>query len=1603
MGADVVRLAALALSLPVLSLCDPLFALTAPNVLRLGTKENVFVEVQEYDGKTLQVEIRVKDFPANQVLILSQTVTLSKEKNFQHMQDILIPERYFDPKKKQYVHLQAIFPDHEVEQVVLVSFQPGYLFVQTDKPIYNPEDIVNYRVFAMNPGLEPITDGVTVEIMNPDGITLEHEFLYPPNGVKSSNYKLPEIPRLGTWKIVCGFGKSRDNLFTGEFEVKEYVLPSFEVKLTPRRMFFHVEDAELIVDISAKYLYGNAVSGKAFVVFGVLMDKDEKRSIPASLDKVILNSGKGTAKLTRQQILTTFENIGQLVGLSLYVSFSLMTGSGSGIVDTERRGILIVTSPYTIHFKKTPTYFKPGMPFHALVYVTNPDGTPAKGIALEELGTKSLGTTNRNGVAKFSINTPEGISTLSITVETKVDGLSTEQQAKRQMQAQAYKPQEGSNNYLHISVLGNEFKNGDNLDIHFDILTSPGAKEKTFDLTYLVISKGRLIRANRYNRKNVQMIALKEKVTKDMLPSFRIVAYYHMDKEVVSDSVWVDVKDTCMGTLKVTSEDKIMHRPNFPLTFTITGDPGAKVGLVSVDKGVYVLNNKHRLTQTKIWDIVEKQDIGCTTGSGRDSMGVFYDAGLVFVSNDGGTTARADPECPVLPSRRRRSLELTEVKHSLVRNYEGQLRKCCTDGMVANPMGYTCDRRAMFIEEGEECRAAFVHCCSEVEKKSKEARAGELILARSEEQYDDVKAFDEITPRTTFPESWLWTEIDLPACPDENSKCETTSVQKESLMGGSITTWEVTAVSVSKDYGICVSDPFEMKVTKDFFIDLKLPYAAVRNEQLEIKAVLHNYYPFEITARVQLFETKDVCSTARGKRKSIEMVTIDEMSSRAVPFVIVPMAIAGGIQSDTISPVDLKHIVPGTHPETHISVTGQLLGQSINAAINGEFVTHLIQQPGGCGEQNMMTMTGPVIATHYLDKTQQWEKAGLDRRAEAIKHIKHGYNRQLGYRQSDGSYHVFSKTKSSTWLTAYVAKVLGMAYNLITVGEDVICSALKWLVLNAQQPNGMFLEFGQIYQSEMMGGVKDNDPKVALTAFVLIAMQESSHICVTRVASLPGSMRQAKEFLLRNIRTLTNTYAVALTSYALANERLHHLDILNRFSNDKTSWRVSGNHHFTLEATGYALMALVKASQFDQAAHVVKWLTEQGFYGSFGSTQATVIVFQAIALYMTESPAKSPTNLTVTLSVASRIKPEKWFYNRDTMHITRSTKDRGNEKIAFNATGTGQGTLSVMTIYQALQEDDEADCTDFNLEVKLEKQTTVTYPLAQETYMLRINMMYKSFKRDSTMSILDISMPTGFTADEAELKLLTSGMDQYIKKIEMDTKLSEKGSIILYLNKVSHRLSDQIAFKIHKINNVGLLQPAAVTLYEYNSKESHCTKFYHPEKKDGALKRICREDVCRCAEEHCRYKKKDEPRAITACSSDMDYVYKAKVMEAHRTLTHDRFTLLVMTTIKEGTDSAVEGKNRTYLAHIECRGPIDLIEGRTYLIMGPFSSLAYQDRGAVGPHGSTLTPRVDYILSGHTYIEYWPTDSECQEEKFLTTCKDIVEATENVRTNGCTA
>ncbi|KFQ47661.1 Complement C3, partial [Pelecanus crispus] len=145
-----------------------------------------------------------------------------------------------------------------------------------------------------------------------------------------------------------------------------------------------------------------------------------------------------------------------------------------------------------------------------------------------------------------------------------------------------------------------------------------------------------------------------------------------------------------------------------------------------------------------------------------------------------------------------------------------------------------------------------------------------------------------------------------------------------------------------------------------------------------------------------------------------------------------------------------------------------------------------------------------------------------------------GYTQQLAFRKPDGSYAAFKDRPASTWLTAYVAKVFAMAIKLIDIEPEVVCGALKWLILEKQKPDGIFQEDAYVIHKEMVGGYQGAEPEVSLTAFVLITLQEAREICKDRVNSLEGSITKAAEYLSRRYQSLARPYTVALTSYALA-------------------------------------------------------------------------------------------------------------------------------------------------------------------------------------------------------------------------------------------------------------------------------------------------------------------------------------------------------------------------------------------------------------------------------------------------------------------------------------
>ncbi|KAM7010094.1 complement C3-like [Tautogolabrus adspersus] len=1717
---------------------SPRFTLLAPDLLRTDSLENIYMEGDGLSAP-VTVSISIQDF-SKTTMLLQDSAILNQENGYHVLKSIQLPSDLLnrEEKKNKFVQLSVNFGGlHTEERPLMVSFHSGYIFIQTDKPIYNPGDTVRFRAFVSSPAFKAFNSSITVDIQNTDGVVVKQiSRSRAVDGVLKDTLALSEIVKEGIWKVIAKFDHWQQNTFAANFVVKKYVLPAFNVTLTPKRSFLNLDDTELNVEISARYLYGEPVQGTAYVVFGVNIN-NEMRRLPSV--KQVSDLDGGVVTLSMEEIKRAYPNIRSLVGNSVYVKASVLTKSGSDLVEAEKTGIKIVESPFVLSFKDIPKYFKPGLPFDFTIQVSHHDGSPARNVPvkLNMLDTPLI----VSGSTRVTINMPSDLRTQTIIAETTQADLRPEQQARHQELILSYVSQNRrQQNYLYISTGTNKVSVGERLSLKLSIVTAEQtSKDLIKHVTYLVVNKGKIIVAERVTVTGQLITSIGLTVTPEMLPSFRVVAFYCIwtgREEVVPDSIWVDVVDSCVGELSVEPVDGIHrdYRPGKTLSFQVRGDPGAKVSMVAVDNAVFLLN-KDRLTQRKLWDVVEHRDIGCTHGGGRDARAVFSDAGLLFSSSAGfKTQTRQALQCPGR-TRRRRSAELLKRKAQLEDYYKEKLtRRCCRDGLREIPMPYSCTRRSLYITEGWECIRAFRYCCAtyrnqefdteipttpppmttapptttipprpsfpsrplpggidlsrrripllsnwgrthglpglpgqpglpgspevymrytkvnKMEEEDVVMAVMEEVEENEEDEEEDWEYLDEtqVYLRFKFYESW-WMEVDLPSQADRDGLASKTVNHP---LPDSITEWGVLAVSSSPHTGFCVAEPYNIRARKDFFVDLRLPYSVARNEQVEIKAVVHNYGYDEMHVRVVLMKTEGMCSIAFKDRHTQEL-TLAPGSSVMVPYTIVPLVVGklplevmvvgrdstggdriqkllrvvmdgvqktevwsavlnpsaeGGTQILHVEKIKLESVVPNSVPETFINVRGNILADSIDNSISEDSLASLIRMPGGCVEQNLASITLPLIATLYLERTNDWESVGVQRKAEAIRYIRRGYENQLAYRKSDGSYPPYRREGASTWITAYVVKVFSMAHSIIGINEQQVCEPLLYLLKNKHQRLiGNFREDNPVYSTTMTGGVgvRGDEHQITLTAFVLIALAEAKQAgirCNDPNFNTEAIIRKTADYLSKGLlKQGRRPYTVAITSYALAllgkSQPFNPTQVLLRAS-EGGQWPDTQNTLFSLEATGYALLALIKLGRMEEAAAPFKWLNSQRRRGGgFGSTQSTMVVLQALSEYLIHKPPPGDLNLDVDVRMTGR-KEIRYHFDPVTSYAARSSRLPAELDLEVEARGNGQGILEVVTYYNQLHEvDEKLSCQHFELNVTIEESGEKPPADVEKSYQITIKVRALG-PRDVRMVVLDISLPTGFTPENSDLEMLSNSVDRYVSNFQIVDNLSDRGSLILHLFKVSHKEPEILIFRLQQSFKVGLLQPSSVTVYEYYNPDHRCSRTYNPKEDREELTQICRDNICRCTQGDCCISKTDtenfpnKERETFACKS-LHHVFQVKVLSLSQSY-YDKYEMEITQVIKLGMEAGVEvGQKRIFMSHGGCRGDLNLRPGSQYLIIGP-----KEDQWDI----DSETNKYIYMLGKDTWVERWPSSAECSSNPSLQAkCKSLDDTAYELSVNGC--
>ncbi len=149
----------------------------------------------------------------------------------------------------------------EAEHDVLVD-QFARIILSTDKPLYQPGQVLHLRALAFSPTRHALTNQKAIfkitdseETLIFRGIATTSRF-----GIASIDWSIPENIRLGEYDVQVAFGESEDSSKTStRVRVSRYDLPNFKV-ITRADRAYYIPGQKAEVKVTAQYLFGQPVT-----------------------------------------------------------------------------------------------------------------------------------------------------------------------------------------------------------------------------------------------------------------------------------------------------------------------------------------------------------------------------------------------------------------------------------------------------------------------------------------------------------------------------------------------------------------------------------------------------------------------------------------------------------------------------------------------------------------------------------------------------------------------------------------------------------------------------------------------------------------------------------------------------------------------------------------------------------------------------------------------------------------------------------------------------------------------------------------------------------------------------------------------------------------------------------------------------------------------------------------------------------------------------------------------------------------------------------------------------------------------------------------------
>ncbi|KAL7739077.1 hypothetical protein ACLKA6_011410 [Drosophila palustris] len=1342
----------------------------------------------------------------------------------------------------------------------------AHVKIQTDKGKYKPGDTVNYRVLFLDENLKPDKPEDDVVVWFEDSKRnriKEEKHLMTRSGVYTGKFVLSEFATLGSWTLMAQNGGDYADE-RAHFEVEKYVLPKYSIKIDATQQV-SVKDGDMQVVVKANYTYGKPVNGK--VVLNLHTDEtstwENVNGESVRTDKpghaIIRTADMVNGKAKFDLNVKEFESYLPYKNSAAYAQIlATVEEAFTGVQINATGGSLI----YPYRYEMSCTDFSSCYSFvpdkeHEMIFkVTLVDGTllkDTKGIVkakfteairhslygdeseLPKIKQEPLvfeSHLNESSFAVFKVVLPDLPDIENVTryynIELEYDGeereLFTTYPYREPKKIEKTEEDEKEKEWFKVDV--QRPKDKWTLKIGEEYQVTVNSSRPLNYLVYNIIGRGNVLHTERVELSEPQKVYnITLKPTFFTSPHGSIYAYYVDETgefRYAEDTFHVDVE--LQNHINITAPEEV--KPGAEVELEIKTAPKSFVGLMAVDKSVLLLGNGNDLNKDSFgWRLGR---FGTSTPwQGGYSYYPGDRSGVVTMTNANFFYNRTAPD--YYPQA-----------------FSGAVQRKGAVGVVQN----------------------------EVLSTSSPGMAGFAAMDTGS------PAAPPAAPavRKNFVETWLFEDI-------EETKTEIFKWVR--TIPDTITSWVLTAFSLHPEKGLGVTDDqLNIKTFLPFFVSIRLPYSVKRGEVISVPALVFNYLPKQLDVEVTLnneddeYEFVDVSNEVIGEQKRSQMVRVGANSAAGASFLLRPKIIGSILLKFTaISPVagDAVHktlkVVPegvteyrnraffvnlkdvGEHKDSfelelpeeivpdsqHVEfgLVGDLLGPVVKN------LERLLNLPSGCGEQTMSTLVPNYLVYDYLKSIKKLTPE-LETRIKG--NLERGYQHMFQYRHDDGSYSSFGPGKwrpedpdrnGSTWLTSYVLRSFSQIKNIIKVDEKQLEMGYEFL-LGRQAENGSFTETGEYFYGSTRSGL-------TLTANALLALLEQekpNQAAIDKAVaylSAHSNEKDSDELLPRAIAT----YALQKAKSADASKHIASIKALAKHEDDRTWWSDDIEksqpgrcarwwcwiRSHDIEITSYALLTLLEGESPESVLNSIRWLVAQrNSYGGFGSSQDTVTGLQALILFAKKSGYEAAKwDLSVS-NHGQREKTEKLTVNEDNDLLLQTVEfPQGTKSLTYEAKGTGAALVQISYQYNIVEKDPKPS---FKIQTIIKPEA----PPAKLELSVCVEYVEEGKAKASNMAILEVSLPSGYTADEDSFKDI-----QDIERVRLVETKNDDTVVVIYfesLPKGELKCLPIEAFKTHAVANQ---KPAPIVLYDYYDTNKKATDYYQIESK---LCDICEGDDC---------------------------------------------------------------------------------------------------------------------------------------------------------------